>query len=188
MENKEIILRNALGLFSLRGYDAVGVLEVAESSGVSKPTLYHYFGSKRGLLDFMLQEYFGDFLEEIRGAAAYRGDLPGHLKDLAERFFAFAASNSLFYRMQLSMNFSSPDSEPFEAIQPYNSKLFGYISDMFKAASEDHGNMKGRHMRYAATFIGMLNNYITLEMNGLIKITDTTVYEAVHQFSHGIYS
>ena len=46
MENKERILECALELFYAKGYDAVGVQEIAERSGITKPTLYYYFGSK----------------------------------------------------------------------------------------------------------------------------------------------
>ena len=49
MDNRETILETALDLFYTRGYDAVGVQEIAERSGVTKPTLYYYFKSKYGL-------------------------------------------------------------------------------------------------------------------------------------------
>ena len=32
--------------FMPRGYDAVGVQEIAQKAGITKPTLYYYFGSK----------------------------------------------------------------------------------------------------------------------------------------------
>ena len=42
MDNREKILNCALELFHARGYDAVGVQEIAEMAGVTKPTLYYY--------------------------------------------------------------------------------------------------------------------------------------------------
>ena len=51
MDNKKNIMNIALKSFSLKGFDAVGVQEIVEKSGVTKPTLYHYFGSKTGLLE-----------------------------------------------------------------------------------------------------------------------------------------
>ena len=41
MDNREIILKTAKSLFYARGYDGVGVQEIAEKSGVTKPTLYY---------------------------------------------------------------------------------------------------------------------------------------------------
>ena len=55
MDNIERILQCALELFYAKGYDAVGVQEIAQKAGITKPTLYYYFGSKYG---------FGDFADE----------------------------------------------------------------------------------------------------------------------------
>ena len=44
-------MQKALQLFYEKGYDAIGVQEIADAAGVTKPTLYHYFGSKYGLLE-----------------------------------------------------------------------------------------------------------------------------------------
>ena len=49
MDNRERILQCALELFYAKGYDAVGVQEIAQKAGITKPTLYYYFGSKYGL-------------------------------------------------------------------------------------------------------------------------------------------
>ena len=50
MDNRERILQCALELFYAKGYDAVGVQEIAQKAGITKPTLYYYFGSKYGLI------------------------------------------------------------------------------------------------------------------------------------------
>ena len=53
---------------------------------------------------------------------------------------------------------------------------------------EDHGNLRGRQRAYAATFLGMLNTYIGLYLNGYAVLDDELVYHAVHQFMHGIFA
>ena len=50
MDTRESLLDEALKLFSTRGYEAVGVQEVALRAGVTKPSLYHHFGSKERLV------------------------------------------------------------------------------------------------------------------------------------------
>ena len=55
MDNRELIVQSALELFYARGYDAVGVQEIVDKAGISKPTLYYYFGSKLGLLKVLLE-------------------------------------------------------------------------------------------------------------------------------------
>jgi len=44
------LLDRALDLFAAYGYDGVGVQQICNAAGVTKPTLYHHFGSKRGIL------------------------------------------------------------------------------------------------------------------------------------------
>ena len=48
------IARVAARLFAERGFDATSVREIAEASGVTKPTLYYHFGSKQGLGEAIL--------------------------------------------------------------------------------------------------------------------------------------
>src|SRR5689334_17982772 len=43
------ILKSALELFSSKGYEAASVREICEASGLTKPTLYHFYGSKEGV-------------------------------------------------------------------------------------------------------------------------------------------
>ncbi|MGE5681747.1 MAG: TetR/AcrR family transcriptional regulator [Bacillota bacterium] len=188
MENRENILNIALMLFSSKGYDSVGIQEIVDKAGVTKPTLYHYFGSKRGLLDSLLEEHFNHLYEAVKTAACYNGNLPETMSSVAKTVFEFAKSGKDFYRMYLTMCFASPGSEAFSAVYPYNEKLNLLLTDLFKAASKDHGNMRGRHTRYAFTFWGMLNNYITLFLGNFIELNEESAYQAVKQFSHGIYS
>jgi len=188
MDNRENILKIALELFAAAGYDAVGVQEIVDRAEITKPTLYHYFGSKRGLLDAILEVNFGKLLEDVLRSAEYKRDLPFTLAAVTRAVFEYAKKNTDFYRMQLAMCFSSPASETGQAISAYNIKLIRILEDLFVKASSDHGNMKGRQKRYAFTFLGAINNYITLYLSGYIKLNEESVYNAVHQYSHGIYS
>src|SRR5512146_1398065 len=108
MDNRTNILDCALELFAERGYDAVGIQEICEAAAVTKPTLYHYFNSKRGLLESLLERDFGNLLEQVRQAAAYHGDLPLTLEKVARTLFDFARERPLFFRLQLSMYFAPP--------------------------------------------------------------------------------
>jgi AcrR family transcriptional regulator len=188
MDNREKILSIALELFASAGYDVVGVQEIVTRAEITKPTLYYYFGSKRGLLDSILENNFTVLLKQVKEAAEYKGDLPFTLTAVTKAVFDFVRHNKSFYRMQLAMCFSSPESETGNAVSVYNSKLYKMLEEMFILASNDHGNMKGRHKRYAFTFLGTINNHVTLYLLGHIKLNEEMVYNAVHQFSHGIYS
>ena len=97
MDNRSNILSCALRLFATRGYDAVGVQEIVEAAGITKPTLYHYFGSKQGLLDALLKEYFDQLYREVKSASVYRRDLPHTLNQVAKTYFDFANRNKMTF-------------------------------------------------------------------------------------------
>jgi len=188
MDNRAAILDKALGLFASRGYDAVGVQEIVDVVGVTKPTLYHYFGNKLGLLRTLLESHYERLNQEVGSAAEYRGDLPLTLRRVVTAYFHFSTRDPVFYRMQLSLYFAPSLSEAFQEVVRLNDYLFRLIEGIFLQASRDHGNMKGRHTLYAASFLGMINNCIGLALNGFLVLNDALLERAVHQFEHGIYS
>ena len=60
-ENKrDIILRAALQEFGKYGYKKTSVEQIAESAGISKSMVFHYFGSKLSLFEF-LASFTADF-------------------------------------------------------------------------------------------------------------------------------
>jgi AcrR family transcriptional regulator len=185
--NRDRLLACAIELFSARGFDGVGVQEVADAAGLKKPTLYHYFGSKGGLLKTLLEESFADLftvLEQVE----YRREVVTTLEAVAKAYFDFAQRQRSFYRMQLSMWFAPSASEAFRAVAAINEKQQQILEALFLQAAQDHGNMRGRHQAYAATFLGTLNTYIALALNGYAELDDELVRKAVHQFMHGIFS
>ncbi len=188
MDNRSNILSCALRLFASRGYDAVGIQEIVDAASVTKPTLYHYFGSKQGLLDALLKDYFDQLYTRVEQAAAYTGDLPFTLEKIVTAYFRFAQEQPTFYRMQLAMGFAPPQSDAYKAVSQFNQKLHQLIEAMFLQAAQNHGNMKGRHKAYAATLLGMINTYIALSLNDHVKLDGELIYKATHQFMHGIFS
>lgn len=185
--NRDLILHRAEELFAQRGYDAVGVQEIADAAGVRKPTLYHYFGSKAGLLQTLLDENFAVLfiaLEQV----VYQHDLTMTLLGVTRVYFDFARRYRTFYRMQLAMWYAPRDSEAFRAVTASHEHQQAMLETIFRLAVEDHGNMHGRHRAYAATFTGMINTYIGLALNEHLVLDDVLAYQAVHQFMHGIFS
>jgi TetR/AcrR family transcriptional regulator len=188
MENQTRLLDCALLLFSQNGYAGVGVQEIVETAGLTKPTLYHYFGSKRGLLADLLAREEGPLLTAIDRVAEYQGDLVLTLEKLARAYFQIAKKSPNFYRMSLAMQYAPPESEAFNAIKPYTRRQQDALEKVFRQAAEDHGNMAGRHKRYAAGLLGAINAAIGLYYQGDWELDDQAVYQVVHQFMHGIFS
>lgn len=188
MDNKSKIEECALEMFWARGYDAVGVQEIVEAAGVTKPTLYHYFGNKEGLLNEIIRNRYSNLFDMINQSAAYKGDLPLTMYKLTSSYFSYAKVNSKFYGLIMSFMFYPYESEPYKAVKPLIDKEISMLEDLFLQASKDHGNMKNRHKIYAATYFGMINTYIKLYFDSKIELNEEDTFKAIHQFMHGIYS
>jgi len=188
MDNKTCLLDVALSLFSQRGYAAVGVQEIVEAAGLTKPTLYHYFGSKKGLLEALLDREMEPLMRTTAKTAVYKGDLVLTLEALTKAYFQLAEDVPAFFRMSLAMRYSPPESETYQAILPYARQQQQILEKVFIQAAEDHGNMRGRHRRYAVGFLGGIHAAIGLSFQGEWELDDQAVYQLVHQFMHGIFS
>lgn len=188
MDNRQHILAQALGLFATRGYDAVGVQEICLAAGVTKPTLYHYFGNKRGLLTTLVREGSDPLLARLHEATTYHGDLPLNLEQVVEAYFAFATAEPALYRLMLALWFAPPESEAFAVIAARNEEQQRRVEELFAAATADHGNMRNRQRIYAASFLGAINTRIALALNNYVQLDAALIRQTVHQFSHGIYS
>lgn len=118
MDNRETILETALDLFYTRGYDAVGVQEIAERSGVTKPTLYYYFKSKYGLLEQLLKSRSEGFAAELKEACAYHGDLKNTLCAAARTAASFVAREPEFSALFVALYHSARGNDAYKAVRP----------------------------------------------------------------------
>jgi AcrR family transcriptional regulator len=186
--NRGLLLAKAALLFSERGYSAVGVEEICSEVSLTKPTLYHYFGSKRGLLDAIIAERGSPLLGALRIAAVYAHDVPLGLERMAFSLADFAKRDPVFARLRLTMSFAPPESEAGAAAAAFNAELFALVEDFFRAAEGDHGNMRGRSKPIAATFIGTVDTYIGFFLSGTSDLGEASIRLALRQFMYGIFS
>ena len=54
-DTRKRILKEALDLFSTRGYDSVSVGDIAKAVGIKAPSLYNHFSSKRAIFDAIVE-------------------------------------------------------------------------------------------------------------------------------------
>lgn len=55
-DTKRLILKKALELFSLKGYDSVSVAEIAEAVGIKAPSLYNHYANKQAIFDAIVKD------------------------------------------------------------------------------------------------------------------------------------
>jgi AcrR family transcriptional regulator len=67
-EREQQIIAAAVGEFGARGYSGASVVAIARQTGISKPLIYQYFGSKDGLYLACLQAVGDGLLARLRAA------------------------------------------------------------------------------------------------------------------------
>ncbi len=190
-------MAQALKLFSAKGYEGVSVNELTEAAGITKPTLYYYFGSKEGLFEAVSQLHYSRLNSIIKENAVYRPnpevyeeDIFKVLSNVTKAYFSFARENETFYRCILAHLSMPRSSEVFKIVEKYHFIQFSVIDTMFKSMAKAHGNLKGKTKTLAWSFIGIINSYIGLHFSGFAvqELNEKNIKELVHQFMHGIHA
>jgi AcrR family transcriptional regulator len=192
MENRVRIMECAKELFYAKGYDAVGVQEIVDRAGITKPTLYYYFGSKLGLLKTLLETKFEE-------SHVFATELPEELTDIrsvlyhmASRYCEFFEKDREFYMLMMALFYSARENEAYQAVKPYVAAFYESIVQIFDHASAQLGNMHGRQRQFAIGFIGTINHYLLLhsemDLEQHEKISEEEIVSLVNQFMYGIFT
>ena len=194
---KQTILATALALLSAKGYEGVSVSELTEAAGITKPTLYYYFGNKEGVFDEISRVNYARLNAVIAENAVYSANPQSYFEDihltltrLTAAYFTFAKTNEAFYRMTLA-NLSMPRSSAvFEIVKKYHFAQYELLGAMFCEMAKVHSNLHGKSKALAWSFIGTVNSYIGFYFSGISEqeLGEAGVKELVHQFMHGIYA
>jgi AcrR family transcriptional regulator len=186
MDNRTLLLDWAVRLFAGRGYDAVGIQEICLAARVTKPTLYYYFTSKRGLLQAVLERDYPALLEDLRQAASYQGDLGLNLEQAAQAWFGCARQQPLFYRLLLALYFAPPESEPGQAAAPYRQEQHEILETLFIQAARQHPGLRGRQRTLAASFNSLVQTWAGFYFSDASPLNDAAVRQVCQQFLHGV--
>lgn len=78
--DRETVLRRAIDLFNLKGYDATSIGDLTSDLGVTKSALYHHFPSKESLLEAACEEALGGLNRAVTRAAKQEGSAADRLR------------------------------------------------------------------------------------------------------------
>ncbi|MDR2480833.1 MAG: TetR/AcrR family transcriptional regulator [Spirochaetaceae bacterium] len=186
--SKELISAAALELFAQKGFESVGVNEIAEKAKLAKPSLYHHFGSKNGLLKAIIETEGAPLAALTSRNAVYQHNIVMNLRMLFNESLDFAKEKPEFFRLLLRLFASAADAPGYAEGIVLREKIIAEYRRLFLNAVEDHGNMRGREMLYAETFWALIASCALLEINGGYHFDDAGRFRIVHQYMHGIFS
>ncbi len=189
MDNRDTILACAEKLFYTKGYDGTGVQEIVTTAGITKPTLYYYFGNKRGLLETLIETKFRVLYNQLDEVVRAPGEIRSKLQRFARVFYRFYIKEHDFYMMFMTLVYSAGGSEAYACANPFAKELIQQTIDMFELAGNELGNMNGRQAQFAFTFIGVLNQFLLYCENAdAEEDAGQRLTATVNQYMYGIFS
>lgn len=186
MENKEIIVENSINLFSKKGYEAVGVQEICEVSKITKPTLYYYFKSKTGLLEYIANTKGNELIKIIQTALTYNHDFIKGLTDVLKAEISFAMDNTSFFDLHCILLNSPDDSEQKNIYAEVINNIQNCFDNFFISSCNEFGNMKGKEHLYSTLFHNNVVSTAILISKGKMKFSEEIIYHIIHSLVYGM--
>lgn len=191
MDNKVLLMQCAKELFYAKGYDAVGVQEIVDRAGLTKPTLYYYFGSKQGLLKTLLETYCEGLRTLVAEVFREQHGIREDLYRLANAYADFFERDREFYMLLMSLFYSARENEAYQVVKPFMKEFYQDTVQIFERAADQLGNMHGRQRQFAIGFIGTIHQYLLLHCEseyGHERVSKENITSLVNQFMYGIFS
>jgi len=109
---REKLLESAIDIFNQRGYAASTVREIVEASGVTKPVLYYYFGSKEGIYTEIMTQVLENFGQSLAEPGLPGANARARIQHLCEKIYAMAHENFKVVRLIFSIFYGPPQGAP----------------------------------------------------------------------------
>lgn len=101
MTTKDRIIYEALSLFSMRGYEAVTIRQIATAVGIKESSVYNHFENKQDILDTIVRETINRYekvLQESNVPGIEDPDVSGSFDSICdEDFYQMCTGVFLFY-------------------------------------------------------------------------------------------
>ncbi len=180
LRSHDRILIKALDLFSERGYDATSVREICEAAGVTKPTLYHFYGSKEGVYRALVEGTLESYRKGVREIVAAPGSVPERLRRIARGHFEYTRERRELVRFLLGLIHNPPNSAPPTDIHRFYGDVLSEIGRLLGQGVSDGSLLPGpievRLLVYMGAIIEALHGYLlagTPELSS--ELADTLV-------------
>ena len=190
------IKKIALEEFTLNGYGGTSTNVIIKRAGISKGSLFNYFGSKKELYFHLIREYNGPLLEKLKGLfAAMPGDYiermlwitEGYLDAFAEdpegfRFLMTLTdedNSKLAYEFYLEFMpeamevqkqlLSGIDTAKLRVDEAALNKITGWVFQEIKRAVFSTEGAASRPEDFRSAFMNELNGMLDILKHGLYK-------------------
>jgi AcrR family transcriptional regulator len=150
------IARVAARLFAERGYDATSVREIVEASGVTKPTLYYHFGSKRGLAEALLTRPMTAFVATLQTLVERETDPVRLLREVFAAQIAFLAEEPDRARFLYALCFGPQNSSLQDELHEFGEAMDRVTESCAGRLAEEAVIARGRVASCAQAIRGLI--------------------------------
>ena len=96
MKARERILKAADRVFGEMGFDGATIRKIADISKTNKALIHYHFGSKEGLFESVLDQYFEELSKNLHGALISDSPLSDRIIRMFDRYIDFLGKNRNF--------------------------------------------------------------------------------------------
>lgn len=189
MSKKDEIMEIALDLFSEQGYEACGIASVVEGAGVSKPTMYHYFGSKEGLLASIYERYFSELMDLLKNCNEDGKDIIRLFQNIVRIYYQFSKTYPKFFWLSSHLRKSPMKSKSREIVQKFYEEEEQWLTEKIQEVSLYHTNLLKKETFLAISFLSFVNGYLEFRLSREMDLPEEEeVLKLTKQFLYGIFS
>ena len=189
-DTKQKILSAALELFSICGYDAVSVGQIAKAVGIKAPSLYNHFASKRAIFDALFDETAAKYdkatdavsvhvSESDRDVAVFTEISEDALAEKVRSIFAYSLHDETvarFRRMMTIEQFRSPElaqlytKRYIDRMVDYHAGIFKGLISAGRIRNEDPETLSVMYVSPIITLLGVCDRQPEKEAECLKKL------------------
>jgi AcrR family transcriptional regulator len=114
--SRQIVLDAAERVIAVHGYGSATLANIVEESGIPMSSVYHYFGSKEGVLLAVMERGAERFFASLPVPTERTGTAAEHLSDVMETMIAALQDHSDFLRLAIVMEVQPPPDTAVDAL------------------------------------------------------------------------
>jgi AcrR family transcriptional regulator len=181
---RNAVLLAAVKIFNQRGFHATSLDDVAQSLGISKPTIYHYLGNKEQVLLTCVEEGLNQLIaaaEEIS-----QKNSSGYAR-LREFLYAYGLRNlDDFGRCVILTSDDALSAEGLKQFKALKKRVQQMLIELIQAALDDQ-SIDSRHdaKTLALTLSGAINWSAKWYVEGGAKSKEQTIHDMIDILTHG---
>lgn len=152
-EARRLILDAAERLLLEEGLDGFTMRKLARRCGYTAPTLYHYFGDKKGLIDQLLEEAFRGLVKELE-RVPYSPDPLDTLRAQFHAIVRFGLENPKHYRLLFT---AAPEDAPVPSSEEARHRLEAPLDALFASGRLRLGDLEAARQVLWALLHGLIS-------------------------------